>query len=228
MAEKKSPLSKIGCLIPLVSSGGVGCAFLLIISFLAIAIFTTNFGGGQTGGGGSSSGTPLSGINGSEAEVYMTHYYPCTPDFIKVKPSCDPSMEGDESTAIGGIAVYDTSSPMGFYVNMKGKRYDYQFASSQHKPEMIELSRNPKKGVVFDDPNKVFVTFDHFGSCMNKPTGMDILATDEGYSKFFANIQKAGLVIERGVHNGCGQSTKVKGTLVDVVEAGATGKAPAK
>lgn len=57
MPEKKSPLSKIGCLIPLISSGGIGCAILLILVFLAIAMFTTFFGGGQTGSTTAPTGT---------------------------------------------------------------------------------------------------------------------------------------------------------------------------
>lgn len=210
---------------------GCGCLgmFLLFGAMVGIGAYALNNPDSSTGqsvantGNGSGTTTPVSGANGNGKEFILTHYTPCTPDAPK---PCDAAMEGGQYFSHGGKAVWDTSSPMGYYAKYNGKRYDYQFASSQHSNTIFKpfTSKSPN-GVYFDDQNKIFITLDHYGSCMTAPNGMDILASNEKYSVFFNNLKKAKMIVGTA-NNGCGQATRVKGTLVDIIKAGTTGVAP--
>lgn len=160
-----------------------------------------------------------SGVNGKPGTFIITHYTPCTPNYPK---SCDASMEGDASTASGALATYDPSSPMGYDVGYKKKHYKYAVAVSyKRKPvlDFVSPGKNPKRGVVFDDPDGSFIAFDHFGGDA-KSNALDIMASDEKYEKFFDNLKRKKLVIGEE-NNGISSSPApvVKGTLVDILGA---------
>lgn len=168
---------------------------------------------------------------GEEGVFVLTHYYPCTPEFMKVH-KCNPKMEGDESMASGATAHYDESSPMGFYATYKDRRYDYVFAAvqSMHNPIVPthyfakHKGSDPETGVYFDDNTKVFLALDCFARSVSASNAMDIMASDTGYQKFIENLKKAGLYIDSNGNNGLSHGvTRAKGTVAQIIKAGTTG-----
>jgi hypothetical protein len=211
----------------------VGCGCLLIfVVFLgfmglaALGIFTfknkDNLTNEVVSSGG---GAVIRGEAGDEVEFVLTHYTPCTEEYLRVKPDCH-SRNGNDTTATTGKVVYDPNSPMGFYVKYREKDYHYSVAVPYHNTEPVLKftipGRDPEMGAFFDDTNKIFVALDRFGQCANNPKALDVLADDSQYNEFFQRLETAGLVTGRTELNGCSPSQKpvVRGTLTNILEIG--------
>jgi hypothetical protein len=165
--------------------------------------------GGSGGGGGE---CPQTDAPGETFEFLVTNYTPGT--------SGDPNIEGGLECTLSCNMKIDSSSPTGYTVTYKGKKYTGEFAST---PASGGGPVGPISGSGYDASKKLIVIpcynndegaigLDHFG-VNTKKAAVDLLITNDKMQKVI-ECWKSRKIEYSESNNGFSSAYKVKGKVI--------------